>query len=322
MQGKKLTLEQFIERSTTKHNNKYDYSLVEYKDARTKVKIICPIHGVFLQTPAGHRIYGCHNCGSEASKRNQRSDKNIVIEKAKKVHGDKYDYSKVNYINTQTKIIVICKIHGEFIVSPNNHISKKSGCPNCSFERSSKRLTKDTNTFIKDSIKIHGNKYDYSLIDYKGCFDKVKIICYTHGLFLQTPDRHLANCGCPICNESKGENKIRKFLIKNHIIFEQEKRFDDCKYKNTLPFDFYLSKYNTCIEYDGEQHFRIIDYFGGLKSFKQIQMRDNIKNDYCKNNNISLIRISYKEFNSINNIIGDMKKCMNASTLQMPKIRN
>ena len=102
-------------------------------------------------------------------------------------------------------------------------------------------------------------------------------------------------CGCPFCKESKGEKIIKNFLIDNNISFEQQKKFDDCKYKLKLPFDFYLSELNICIEYDGLQHYKCIKIFGGEKNFNLIKKRDEIKNDYCEKNNINLIRIKYNE---------------------------
>ena len=124
--GKKLDLDSFIKKARKVHGDKYDYSKVEYKDNKTKVCIICPIHGEFWQKPANHLLgQGCIKCANEYSPSTEE-----WIEKAKKVHGDRYDYSKSLYVNTVTKICVICPIHGEFWVFPNNHL-KGNGCPSC-----------------------------------------------------------------------------------------------------------------------------------------------------------------------------------------------
>lgn len=109
---------------------------------------------------------------------------------------------------------------------------------------------------------------------------------------------------CPKCKESKGEKKISKVLEEISIPFETQKRFNTCKYKNTLPFDFYVSN-SFLIEYDGEQHFKAVDYFGGDKKFKLGQLRDNIKTQWAKDNGIPLIRIPYTEFDNIEQIIKD-----------------
>lgn len=106
-----------------------------------------------------------------------------------------------------------------------------------------------------------------------------------------------------MCNKSKGENKIINFLTKNSIKFISQKRFKDCKNKRPLPFDFYLPDLNLCIEYDGQQHFRAFSKFGGDKALYRTVKNDQIKNKYCKNNNINLERISYKKFDKLENEI-------------------
>lgn len=118
------------------------------------------------------------------------------IEKAKKLHGDYYDYSKVNYINNSTKITIICPIHGEFNQQPSRHIFKKGeGCPKCSVQR----RTSTTEQFIEKSREIHGDKYDYSESDYKGADKKVNIICPIHGIFAQAASSHTRGHGCKKC---------------------------------------------------------------------------------------------------------------------------
>ena len=112
-----------------------------------------------------------------------------------------------------------------------------------------------------------------------------------------------AKQGCPICSESKGERGIRMTLKELNISFIQEKKFCDLRHKNCLSFDFYLSDYNCCIEFDGEQHFSPFDIFGGEDSFKIIKIRDKEKNEYCEKNNIKLLRITYKDKDNIEGMI-------------------
>lgn len=170
----------------------------------------------------------------------------------------------------------------------------------------SKKL--NINDFIKRSELIHINKYDYSLVEYVNNKTKVDIICPKHGKFKQTPKNHLINkAGCPIYKESKGEKHIRLYLLERGIKFIPQYRFDNCKNKSQLPFDFYLPEYNICIEYDGMQHYKPIKYFGGVNGFYNIKTNDNIKTNYCLNNNIKLIRVDYKN----NNIKGFLKKVLN-----------
>jgi len=126
---------------------------------------------------------------------------------------------------------------------------------------------------------------------------KIKIKCNKCcTIFYQRPKDHINNKqGCPICKESKGEKIIRHYLINNNIKYETQKTFNGCIYKKKLKFDFYLPKYNTCIEFDGEQHSKPIKYFGGINQLNIIQKRDKIKTNYCNNNNIQLIRINYNK---------------------------
>jgi hypothetical protein len=172
---KKLTTEEFIEKAKEKHGDTYDYSLVEYVNSSTKVKIICKEHGEFEQIPASH-LYGigCSKCGKSY---NFTTDE--YIERARKKHGDKYDYSKVNYINCSSNIIIICKKHGEFKQNTKHHLNG-SNCPKCVGRH---QYTADE--FIKKAKEKHEDKYDYSLTEYKTAKDKVKIICKKHGIFEQ-----------------------------------------------------------------------------------------------------------------------------------------
>jgi hypothetical protein len=162
---------------------------------------------------------------------------------------------------------------------------------------------KNTKSFIEDCITKRGDKYNYSLVSYINSKTKVDIICLEHGNFKQMPHSHLSGVGCPKCQESKGEREIRKILEFNNLEYISQHSFKDCFYKNELRFDFYLPKLNICIEYDGEQHFRPVDFYGGEENFKIQKSRDLIKSNYCNLNNIKLIRISYKD--DIKNIIKD-----------------
>jgi len=124
-----------------------------------------------------------------------------------------------------------------------------------------------------------------------------------------SPDRILSGQRCPRCTISKGEKIIEDFLILNNIIYIPQKKFDGCIYKKDLKFDYYLIAYNTCIEFDGEQHFKE-NRFKFKKTveeiktnFENIKIRDSIKTKYCHDNNISLIRIPYWEIKNIETIL-------------------
>ena len=277
---------EFIIRAKKVHKNKYDYSLVDYVNNHTKVKIICNIHGIFEQQPTHHvnRKQNCPSCTGH------KTNTNLFIKKAKLIHGNKYDYTKVNYISAKKNIIILCPLHGEFTQTPNNHLKGKE-CFYCTGTPK-----KSTDDFINKATIRHNKKYNYSLVNYLSRNDKIKIICPTHGIFNQTPAAHLKGQGCPICRESKGEKLINNFLTDRQIEFKPQHRFPDCRYKLPLPFDFYLPKHNICIEYQGHQHFSPLHNFGSKSNeFGKIQLRDKIKLDYCLNNKILLLLISYNE---------------------------
>lgn len=287
--SQKLTNEIFIEKANEIHNNKYDYSLVKYSGSKATISIICPIHGEFEQTPNNHlNGKGCHQCGKISRVSKQRMTNTIFIEKANEIHNSKYDYSLVDYVTNKTKIKVICLEHGIFNIKPNCHLTG-GGCPKCVGRG------KTTEEYIYQCNNVHRGKYDYTKTIYLGVFNKTKIICPIHGEFEQTPNNHLSGAGCPICKESKGELEIRNFLTKNKIKFINQYRFTDCRDKKPLPFDFYLPDYNLCIEFQGEQHYRPINYFGGLNKFNIQVKRDKIKYEYCQNKQINLIVIKYDD---------------------------
>lgn len=226
----------------------------------------------------------------------KRFTKLEFIEKSKSIHGNKYDYSKVEYINQKTKVLIICPYHGEFEQLPTNHYNKGCGCPECRRVDLHNRTSWSVDDFIEKSKKVHGDRYNYSKVEYYNSSTKVCIVCPEHGEFWQTPNNHYnQKKGCPSCISSKGENKIRKILTDKNISFIEQHRFKDCRNKLPLPFDFYLPELNTCVEYDGEQHFEALEMWGGIKRLNYTKTNDKIKNKYCKKNNIRLIRIRYDE---------------------------
>jgi len=214
------------------------------------------------------------------------------IEKSKLMHSNKYDYSRVSYLGSKAKVIILCKQHGAFSQTPNSHL-KGRNCPECSSIKSA------TSIFIERANFVHNKKYDYTGITYINARTKINIKCYIHGEFKQIANNHLKGNGCPICRSSKGELKIIKLLKDNNIEYNPQYTYEDCRYKNKLPFDFYLPKYGICIEYNGEQHYQIIEGWGGIENYNLRKLRDEIKKEYCRLNNIPLIVISYKEIDNL-----------------------
>ena len=297
---KKYSNEEFIKKSKSIHGNKYDYSLVNYINSHKKVKIICYKHGVFEKEPVDHYKEGCPKC-------KRRYSKDDFVKKSNKIHNNKYDYSSSDYIDTETKINIICHEHGIFKQKPSVH-SSGGGCQKCANKEHGKHNSLNKNIFIEKSNTKHKNKYDYSLINYINGNTKVKIICKKHGVFEQQASVHINGCGCPLCQISKGEEKVKLFLDTNEIIYKKEHRFKGCRYKQPLKFDFYLPDYNMCIEYDGEQHFKKWHKGDTDENLNVRKKRDEIKNDYCKNNNINLLRIKYTQFKKIDTILSEKLK--------------
>jgi predicted nucleic acid-binding Zn-ribbon protein len=228
---KRLTTEQFIKRSNEIHNNKYDYSLVEYKNNKTKVKIVCSIHGMFEQVTGDHlRGRGCPKCGKNKKCIKQRNTTEQFIEKAKAVHGDKYDYSLVEYKNVHTKVKIVCSIHGMFEQRPSIHLCG-SGCPKCGIIIMSNNKKLTTNQFIEKAKAVHGDKYDYSLVEYKNSGTKVKIICPIHGVFEQRSYDHLRGRGCFKCNGNK-KLTTKEFIEKANTIHGDKYDYSLVEYKN------------------------------------------------------------------------------------------
>jgi very-short-patch-repair endonuclease len=279
---KKLTKSEVLNKFYCVHSDDYDYSLMDYKGTKVKINIICPIHGLFSQTPANHFIgRGCPKCSG-----NDKKTTNDFKDKLIKIYGNTLDYSLLNYVNIRTKVKLICKEHGEFEIFPKHLIyDNHQGCYKCENKR----------VFIEKAKEVHEDKYNYDLVKYDNAHDNVLIVCKKHGAFEQLAYQHINGSGCPRCSESKGEKQIRNYLIKNNIDYENQKKFEDCKYISTLKYDFYLPKYNLCIEYDGQQHFILKNYWGGEKEFEKIQKRDKIKTQYCRDNNINLLRIKYSD---------------------------
>ena len=294
---KPKTTEQFIKEAKEIHGNKYDYSKVEYVNNNDKICIICPIHGEFWQRPAQHlQKRGCPKCGDIERRKNTRKNTEWFITKAKKIHGDKYDYSKVNYVHSMSGVCITCPTHGDFWMTPNAHL-QNHGCPKCI------GLNKTTEEWVKEAKEIHGNKYDYSKVEYVGSNHKVEIICPKHGEFWQYASHHLQGRGCPHCRQSSLEKEVREFLEKENIEYVAQKRG---KWLGKQSLDFYLPKYKIAIECQGIQHFVASDYFGGEKRYKKTVELDKNKKEICNKNNINILYYSHYNYKCEFEIITDL----------------
>ena len=231
------------------------------------------------------------------------TDTKSFIEKASQIHNNYYDYSKVNYINSKTKVIIICPIHGEFEQTPENHL-RGHGCNKCVLDKISLKNTQNNtlsfDEFVERANKIHINKYTYIKQSYKNTREYIDIICPNHGLFKQRANSHLQGHGCPICNQSKGELEILKYLQNKGFQFEQQFKINcpqEIRSSGNIYVDFKLNYNNTqfIIEYNGKQHYDYIPYFhhGGEIDLIKQQNRDNYLKKYCELHNITLLEISY-----------------------------
>ena len=287
------TTDEFNKEADEIHEGKYKYHLVDYKNSKTPVIIWCPVHGAFEQLPSNHlKGHGCDACGGTKTKTTDEFKAEAIA-----IHGNKFNYDSVIYVNGSTEVEIYCNTCNKFFSQlPEVHLMG-CGCSKCSGHG------KTTEDFIDEANEVHDFKYGYVDTIYEKCDKKVKIICPKHGTFEQRPSSHLAGKGCQDCNTSKGEVEIRKILKKFQIDYDTQYKFEDCRgLKNKLPFDFVIFENRTMlglIEFQGEQHY-IIPYYSSdptqnEKAFSDIQRSDNLKNEYCKNNDINLFEITYKD---------------------------
>ena len=212
-----MDTKEFIEKSISIHGNKYDYSKTEYVNREQKVKIVCPIHGEFEQTPRSH-LHGsiCTFCQMEINAEKRKMTLEKFIEKANKIHHNKFDYSKVNYVDLYTPVTIICPIHGEFEQTPRKHLDG-SGCIKCFFDK----ITSDTETFVKKARLVHGDRYNYDKAIYSNSKSNVIITCKKHGDFRMTPNAHLSGQGCHKCGIEETKNKLTTtvddFILKSKL---------------------------------------------------------------------------------------------------------
>lgn len=263
--------------------DKLDFTKFLYKNNFTKSEIVCRIHGSFYRTIKQIKSGNlCNSCDDRSV-----NSTLLFIERSKSIHFNKYNYSRTHYTNSRTKLTIECNSHGAYTLYPIQHF-RGQGCKLCNtFELGQH--------FIKIAKIIHNDVYDYSKVVYINNKQPVDIICKSHGIFKQRPDNHLNLNGCPICKISTGEKIIFRLLKENNIKFEIQKKFKNCEFKYKLRFDFYIPEYNTCIEYNGIQHYQEVDFFGGKKTLEYNTIKDNIKQKYCIDNNIKLFIIKHDE---------------------------
>lgn len=235
----------WIQKSNKNHNSKYNYDYVNYVNNTKLVKIICPIHGPFLQSPANHmKGHGCDKCAKEKVSKLLISNTNEFISKAKTVHGDNYIYDNVIYDGNKSKVEIICPIHGSWLITPANHLSGY-GCNKCGGS-----FPSNTEDFIKRCINVHGDKYDYSKVCYKNNKTPIFIICKLHGEFKQWPVSHVRGGDCLKCSNNSSK-KEQAWLDSLSIPLEKRNVQLKINGKNFKP-DAFDPDSNTIYEFYGD----------------------------------------------------------------------
>jgi len=296
--GRGRDTQDFINDVRRVHGARYDYSKTIYRRAVDKVIVICREHGEFTIAATKHlQGKGCSACNGGVKITTEE-----FIRRATKIHGERYDYSRVVYRWSGVKVSVVCRKHGAFLISPSSHIGG-CGCFQCGRDKTNVAMTGTKERFIQSATLIHGQKYDYSQVQYVTARNKVLIVCGQHGDFMITPDNHLRGHGCPHCKESLGELAIRRCLERRNIRFSSQHRFPTCRHQRVLPFDFVIYYRNRAyvVEFHGEQHYKPAMRIGrkifseqtARQKFIELQLRDRIKRDWCRRNHVSLLVISY-----------------------------
>lgn len=304
-------------------------NLEPYKTSSTKIKFKCLICGnEFYKEPtyvlSNKYKYSCPECYNK----NRNSDKRNSLDKVKNTINNiidedgnqKYKLLSNEYKNNRTKLHLLCnKCNLEFTIRYND-LQNNHGCPKCGHEKGISNIRKTLEEFkldVKNNPLGDGDDYEVLSEEYTSNKDDILMkhkLCGNS--FLVSPNNFLDRMNrCPFCKFSKGETFIYNFLKRNNIEFVSQKRFSSCKDKRELPFDFYIPDLNLCIEYDGMQHFEKCNFTGKMsdciinEKMEIIKKHDQIKNNFCKENNIKLVRFNYKQsFSKIENELNELIK--------------
>jgi hypothetical protein len=345
--NRRLTIDDFIINSQARFGNKFSYEKTVYIDRFSELVVTCDVHDDIILTPEQHRWskHGCPKCDYEIPRAKK---KQVVLDKARRIHGDLYDYSRVVFTNTSDKVEIGCSAHGSFWQSLYDHVNKRNRCPHCAnapdtfaeFVSKARKVHGDRYSYCEDSYQttasiitiscskhgefpqraashlsgskckkchveemrlsaeefalnakeIHRDRYDYSRVVYRGNKFKVEIICSKHGSFWQKPNAHVSSKnGCQLCAESHGEKAVEAVLKKYGINHVREYRIKPHLYR----FDFYLPEFNIFIEFNGLQHYRPVEIFGGMAAYLSTVERDDVKRQLVKAIGGKLIVLTY-----------------------------
>ena len=284
---------EFLSRCEQKFKNRHEYDLSDYRHMGSKIKVICKKHGETTQVARTHldSPTGCKGCSHDKIADERKSDTGSFIEKARKMHGDRYDYSLVEYERASIPVTIVCSLHGRFKQRPNGHL-RGARCPTCFYEVIGKWNKSNTETFVEKARRVHGDRYDYSLVEYQLDNNKVEIICKKHGVFKQSPNPHLQGQGCPNCKSSIGESVLAELFKKHGIRFIREYVIPNSNTR--YRYDFFLIEHNTLVEFHGIQHYTPTNWFGGNEGFAKQLIVDQTKETLAKAFKMRLVVVSYK----------------------------
>ena len=305
--ARRTTPKTFLKKARKIHGETYDLSSVRYVRARDYITPLCAKHGEFEVLPANFLSgTGCPVCATakQVLMMNTSARLKDVSKLFRAIHGNRYDYSQLDYRRIDIAVTIICKRHGPFTQIPQHHLDGK-GCPTCGAEQRASGQLLGRQEVISRFTNWHGERYDYSEFEYRDFKSKSVIFCKApdHGQFQMSAQSHLEGKGCPLCANSKGEWAVERWLKKNKIEYERQfaiKIDDEKDDRFRLKFDFLLPAFATLIEFDGEQHFRPVCFYGmstesAKRVFELTKMRDQMKADWAKRNGLRLVRIRHDE---------------------------
>jgi phage antirepressor YoqD-like protein len=288
--GKKKTHEEYVKELAIK--NPAVEVVGRYVNTNTAILHHCLIHDVLWNTTPSRVLHGagCEECRVEKFRQVRCKTHAQYMQEVKSVNPDIIVVGQ--YIDAHTPIEYYCIKHNITWFTYPDNILRGCGCKECGNEKSKEKKIKSHEKYMSDLYVTNPNIE--VLEEYQGANVSILHRCKIDGYeWMARPGNILSGKGCPRCQEPHGEKHIRQWLYEHQIEYVSQKIFNDCRNQRPLPFDFYLPAYNLCIEYDGEQHFRVVELFGGQEGFEQRKQNDEIKNQYCRDNNIHLLRIPY-----------------------------
>jgi hypothetical protein len=306
-QKTRLSLSEFIERAEKKHPGKYEYNYVKYINYNTPVIIKCKKHQKLFSIKPQILLDGCNcpDCAKEIKSKNITLTQEEFVKKCKSLYGNKFDFSDAVYKGCRKKVIIGCPKHGKVSIVAYYLLNGRGGCRKCGRDITGGKLMTTIDEFLDKAKKKHGSRYLYDKVRYQSALLPVEIRCKNHGIFTQTPASHMSGQGCPYCY-LKNEGEVYRILKEKFPDWniDKNKRFsyNYKELKRKRKCDFFMEKdgIKIMVEYDGEQHYRPVDFgFKNIKiarkNFKKQQLIDKLDIKFCDENNIILHRIRYNE---------------------------